>query len=106
MTNFYGDSEKNVELKQKKTYNGFSLIDLNSIHKRIDNNNNLVRYPQVYLEECRYRIKKVKKIKKKRFLTKAFKSDSSDNEADNEAVTEPDSDLNGNNESEKPSKKS
>ena len=38
--------------------------------------------PSSIIGKCRYRIKKIKKIKKKIFLKKACKSDSSDNEAD------------------------
>ena len=100
-TNFYKDLD--VKLKENKAYDCFSWIDLDSINECINEDNNYVWYPQVYLEECQYR---KKKIKKNRFLNKVFKSDSSDNEANNEPDSEPDTDFDDDNESEKSSKES
>ena len=47
-------------------------------------------HPQVYLEECDYRLKK---NKKKNWLNKMFASDPSDNEPDSGTDCEPDSDV-------------
>ena len=55
-----------------------------------------------YLEECQYRIKKIKK----RWLNKTFDSDPSDNKLDITTDSDPDSDPDYNNESEKSSNKS
>ena len=101
-TTFYNNFNKNVEPKENVTYDCFSLIDLNSTNEKINDDNDYVWYPEVYLKECQYK----KKIKKKKFLNKVFKSDSSDNEANNGADSEPDSDLDDNNMSGKSSKES
>ena len=47
-TDFYDNFNKK---DQKVAYDCFSLIDLNSINESINENNNYVRYPQVYLED-------------------------------------------------------
>ena len=75
------------------------MIDLNSILRKNDDTCCL----QVCLEECQYRIKK---IKKKRCLNKTFATDLSDNEPNSGTNSKPDSDLGDNNESGKSSKKS
>ena len=77
----------------------FFIKDLNSILRKNDD----TCYPQVHLEECQYRIKK---IKKKRWLNKTFASDLSGNEPNSGTDSEPDSGSDDNNESEKSSKKS
>ena len=66
--------------KQNMHYTCIASINIDSV-MRIDKKN----HPQVYLEECKY---KVKKLKMSRFINNELKSDShsSDSELDSEKI--------------------
>ena len=73
-TNFWGDDMP----KENMHYTCIACITIDSVMK-MDKRN----HPQVYLEECKYR---VKKIQMSRFISTKLKSDSesSDSEIDSE----------------------
>ena len=74
-TNFLGNDVP----KENMHYTCIACITIDSV-MRIDKKN----HPQVYLEECKYR---VKKIQMSRFINTELKSDSdSDSELDSEKV--------------------
>ena len=79
-TNFLGNEvpEENMH------YNCIACITIDSV-MRIDKKN----HPQVYLEECKYR---VKKIQMSRFINTELKSDS-ELEPDSEAESKSDAEL-------------
>ena len=83
-TNFLGNEvpEENMH------YNCIACITIDSV-MRIDKKN----HPQVYLEECKYR---VKKIQMSRFINTELKSDSDsdlDSEPDSEVESKSDTEL-------------
>ena len=70
----------NDMLKENMHYTCIACITIDSV-MRIDKKN----HPQVYLEECKYR---VKKIQMSRFINTELKSDSgSDSDSDAELIT-------------------
>ena len=72
--------------KENMNYTCIACITIDSV-MRIDKKN----HPQVYLEECKYR---VKKIQMSRFINTELKSDSeSDSEPDSEAESKSDTEL-------------
>ena len=77
-TNFLG----NEIPKENMHYNCIACITIDSVMK-IEKKN----YPQVYLEECKY---KVKKIQMSRFINAKLNSDS---ESDSEARSKSDTEL-------------
>ena len=79
-TNFLG----NDVLKENMHYTCTACITIDSV-MRIDKKN----HPQVYLEECKYR---VKKIQMSRFINTELKSDS-DSEPDSEVESKSDTEL-------------
>ena len=79
-TNFLG----NEVPKENMHYTCIACITIDSV-MRIDKKN----HPQVYLEECKYR---VKKIQMPRFINTELKSDS-DSEPDSEAESKTDAEL-------------
>ena len=70
--------------KENMHYTCITCITIDSV-LRIDKKN----YPQVYLEECKY---EVKKIQMSRFISTELESDS-DSESDSEAEWKSDSEL-------------
>ena len=70
--------------KENMHYTCIACITIDSV-MRIDKKN----HPQVYLEECKYR---VKKIQMSRFINTELKSDS-DSESDSEAESKSDPEL-------------
>ena len=81
-TNFLG----NEVPKENMHYTCIACITIDSV-MRIDKKN----HPQVYLEECKYR---VKKIQTPRFINTELKSDSeSDSEPDSEVESKSDAEL-------------
>ena len=62
-TTFYNNFNKNVEPKENVTYDCFSLIDLNSTNEKINDDNDYVWYPQVYLKSVNIK----KRLKRKNF---------------------------------------
>ena len=79
-TNFLG----NEVPKENMHYTCIACITIDSV-MRMDKKN----YPQVYLEECKYR---VKKIQMSRFISTELESDS-DSESDSEAESKSDTKL-------------
>ena len=79
-TNFLG----NEVPKENMHYTCIACITIDSV-MRIDKKN----HPQVYLEECKYR---VKKIQMSRFINTELKSDS-DSELDSDSESKPDTEL-------------
>ena len=79
-TNFLGDEVP----KENMHYTCIACITIDSV-MRIDKKN----HPQVYLEECKYR---VKKIQMSRFINTELKSDS-DSELDSEEESKFDAEL-------------
>ena len=79
-TNFLG----NDMLKENMHYTCIACITIDSV-MRIDKKN----HPQVYLEECKYR---VKKIQMSRFINTELKSDS-DSEPDSEVESKSNTEL-------------
>ena len=79
-TNFLGNDMP----KENMHYTCIACITIDSV-MRIDKKN----HPQVYLEECKYR---VKKIQMSRFINTELKSDS-DSELDSEAESKSDTEL-------------
>ena len=79
-TNFLGNGVP----KENMHYTCIACITIDSV-MRIDKKN----HPQVYLEECKYR---VKKIQMSRFINTELKSDS-DSESDSEAEPKSDAEL-------------
>ena len=79
-TNFLGNDTP----KENKPYTCIACITIDSV-MRMDKKN----HPQVYLEECKYRIKK---IQMSRFINTELKSDS-DSESDSEAESKSDPEL-------------
>ena len=77
-TNFWGDGVP----KQNMHYTCIACITIDSVMK-MDKKN----HPQVYLEECKYR---VKKIQMSRFISAKLESDS---ESDSEAESKSDPEL-------------
>ena len=77
-TNFLGDEVP----KENMHYTCIGYITIDSV-MRMDKKN----YPQVYLEECKYR---VKKIQMSRFISAKLESDS---ESDSEAESKSDPEL-------------
>ena len=76
-TNFLGDGLP----KENMHYTRMACVAIDSV-MRMDRKN----YPQVYLEECKY---KVKKIQMSRFINAELESDSeSDSEAESKSDTE------------------
>ena len=72
--------------KENMHYTCIACITIDSV-MRIDKKN----HPQVYLEECKYR---VKKIQTPRFINTELKSDSeSDSEPDSEVESKSDAEL-------------
>ena len=83
-TNFLG----NEVPKENMHYTCIACITIDSV-MRMDKKN----HPQVYLEECKYRIKK---IQMSRFINTELKSDSeSESESKSDLETESKSDING-----------
>ena len=81
-TNFLG----NEVPKENMHYTCIACITIDSV-MRMDKKN----HPQVYLEECKYRIKK---IHMSRFITAKLKSESgSGSESDSEAESKSDTEL-------------
>ena len=81
-TNFLGNDMP----KENMHYTCIACITIDSV-MRIDKKN----HPQVYLEECKYRIKK---IQMSRFINTELKSDSdSDSELDSETESKSDTEL-------------
>ena len=74
----------NELLKENMHYTCIACITIDSVLK-IDKKN----HPQVYLEECKYR---VKKIQMSRFINTELKSDS-DSEPDSEVESKSDAEL-------------
>ena len=70
--------------KENMHYTCITCVTIDSV-LRIDKKN----YPQVYLEECKY---EVKKIQMSRFISTEIESDS-DSESDSEAEWKSDSEL-------------
>ena len=66
-----------IHQKKKMRYNYIACITIDSV-MRIDKKN----HPQVYLVECKY---KIKKIQMSRFINNELKSDSHSDELDSEA---------------------
>ena len=88
-TNFLGNDMP----KENMHYTCIACITIDSVMK-MDKKN----YPQVYLEECKYR---VKKIQMSRFISAKLKSDSeSDSEAESKSDTELMTKLESNSDSE------
>ena len=88
-TNFLGNDMP----KENMHYTCIACITIDSVMK-MDKKN----YPQVYLEECKYR---VKKIQMSRFISAKLKSDSeSDSEAESKSDTELMAKLESNSDSE------
>ena len=79
-TNFWG----NEVPKENMHYTCIACITIDSV-MRMDKKN----HPQVYLEECKYRIKK---IQMSRFINTELKSDS-DSEPDSEVESKSDAEL-------------
>ena len=79
-TNFLGNNMS----KENMHYTCIACITIDSV-MRIDKKN----HPQVYLEECKYR---VKKIQMSRFINTELKSDS-DSEPDSEVESKSDAEL-------------
>ena len=79
-TNFLGNDVP----KENMHYTCIACITIDSV-MRIDKKN----HPQVYLEECKYR---VKKIQMSRFINTELKSDS-DSEPDSEVESKSDAEL-------------
>ena len=79
-TNFLGNDMP----KENMNYTCIACITIDSV-MNIDKKN----HPQVYLEECKYR---VKKIQMSRFINTELKSDS-DSELDSEAESKSDTEL-------------
>ena len=79
-TNFLGNDTP----KENMHYTCIACITIDSV-MRIDKKN----HPQVYLEECKYR---VKKIQMSRFINTELKSDS-DSEPDSEVESKSDAEL-------------
>ena len=79
-TNFLGNDMP----KENMHYTCIACITIDSV-MRIDKKN----HPQVYLEECKYR---VKKIQMSRFINTELKSDS-DSEPDSEVESKSDAEL-------------
>ena len=79
-TNFLGNDTP----KENMHYTCIACITIDSV-MRIDKKN----HPQVYLEECKYR---VKKIQMSRFINTELKSDS-DSEPDSEVESKSDTEL-------------
>ena len=79
-TNFLGNNMP----KENMHYTCIACITIDSV-MRIDKKN----HPQVYLEECKYR---VKKIQMSRFINTELKSDS-DSEPDSEVESKSDAEL-------------
>ena len=72
--------------KENKHYTCIACITIDSV-MRMDKKN----YPQVYLEECKY---KIKKIKIPRFINTELNSDSeSDSESDDDSDNDSDNDF-------------
>ena len=83
-TNFLGNDTP----KENMHYTCIACITIDSV-MRMDKKN----HPQVYLEECKYRIKK---IQMSRFINTELKSDSeSESESKSDLETESKSDING-----------
>ena len=83
-TNFLGNDTP----KENMHYTCIACITIDSV-MRMDKKN----HPQVYLEECKYRIKK---IQMSRFMNTELKSDSeSESESKSDLETESKSDING-----------
>ena len=83
-TNFLGNDMP----KENMHYTCIACITIDSV-MRMDKKN----HPQVYLEECKYRIKK---IQMSRFINTELKSDSeSESESKSDLETESKSDING-----------
>ena len=83
-TNFLGNDTP----KENMYYTCIACITIDSV-MRMDKKN----HPQVYLEECKYRIKK---IQMSRFINTELKSDSeSESESKSDLETESKSDING-----------
>ena len=81
-TNFLGNGVP----KENMHYTCIACITIDSV-MRMDKKN----HPQVYLEECKYRIKK---IQMSRFINAELKSDSeSESEPDSEAESKSDTEL-------------
>ena len=73
-TNFFGNDMP----KENMHYTCIACITIDSV-MRIDKKN----HPQVYLEECKYR---VKKIQMSRFINTELKSDSESSDSDSEKI--------------------
>ena len=70
-------------LKENKHYTCIAVITIDSV-MRMDKKN----YPEVYLEEYKYKMKKVKKTQTSRFINTELDSQSdteSDNDSDNDS---------------------
>ena len=75
-TNFLGDEIQ----KENMHYTCIACITIDSVMKMEKNN-----YPQVYLEECKY---KIKKIKMSKFINTDLKSES-ESELESDSKLEP-----------------
>ena len=74
--------------KETKNYTCMACITIDSV-MRMDKKN----YPQVYLEECKYEIKKIRKTQTSRFINTELDLDSeSDNDSDNDCDNDSDND--------------
>ena len=79
-TNFLGNDTR----KENMHYTSIACITIDSVMRTGKKN-----HPQVYLEECKY---KIKKIQMSRFINTKLKSDS-DSELDSEAESKSDTEL-------------
>ena len=83
-TNFLGNDVP----KENMHYTCIACITIDSV-MRMDKKN----YPQVYLEECKYEIKKIRKTQTSRFINTELDLDSeSDTESDNDSDNDCDND--------------
>ena len=88
-TNFLGDER----LKENMYYTCIACVTIDSVMKMEKKN-----YPQVYLEECKY---KVKKVQMSRFINAKLDSESeSDSKAESKSDTELMTKLQSNSDSE------